>query len=178
MRQSNAAVLKTLRSQVEHHAGYKQRDQRFAPELDFTIPAGSLVGMSGTGKTEWVARFLASNPKLKAAWIEEQLTIYPAALMQRNIDLKRVLFSEAGKNLLWTTQQVLGSQLFQAVIVTDLITHDRALRRLQMAAEKSNATVFLLSDHPCPSWSLALKLQVNKRGFNAPLDVQVTKRRI
>src|ERR1700733_5405983 len=79
------------------------------------FPRGVLIELAGLGKTEVLVQFLAENPKLRVAWIEESLTIYPCAVAQRNVALSRLLFIEAHEEIFWATFQVLRSHLFDCV---------------------------------------------------------------
>jgi hypothetical protein len=138
------------------------------------IPRGALTeisGLPGSGKSELVLRFLAENPELRVAWVEEDLTAYPCAFPQQGVDLRRVLFIESGpnaQNVTWTIQQILRAQLFGVVVVSAAFHRpDLALnlRRLQLAAEQAHAAVILLSDRPTQgsSWPIALQLQAARR---------------
>ena len=136
--------------------------------LDSGIPRGALCEVSGShggGKSELVLRFLAENPKVRAAWIEEEFTIYPCAFFRFGVDLSRVLFSEAGAETLWAAHQILRSQLFGAVILTAPAASELDLRRLQLAAEKAQASVILLAEEPMQegSWPIQLQLETFRR---------------
>jgi hypothetical protein len=137
---------------------------------------GVLCGSEGSGKSEVALRFLAENPSLQAAWVEDDLSIYPCAFEQKGVSLKRVLFIEAGlKNALWCVHQLLRSTLFQVVIYTLASARSRrgkklpleedevSLRRLQIAAEKAGALVLFLSEAPfSASWPLSAQIQVSR----------------
>ncbi|MCM2276657.1 MAG: hypothetical protein NDJ89_01105 [Oligoflexia bacterium] len=123
-----------------------------------------LSGPRGEGKTLAALHYLAGSPG-RIAWIERALTIYPCALAQRDVALERVLFVEAGapEGLLWAAQQVLASQVFGSVVL-DLgapLEDAVCLRRLQLAAEKSQAAVLLLSERATrESWPLRFQARV------------------
>src|SRR5271170_371643 len=58
---------------------------QFPSEAIPGLPRGGLIGISGisgTGKTELVLKFLATNPGVSVAWIEESFSIYPCAFPQ------------------------------------------------------------------------------------------------
>jgi|GEM_PF-787842 len=135
---------------------------------------GVLCGPQGSGKSEIAIRFLAENASLQAAWVEDELSIYPHAFSQNGVALERVLFIEAGlKDSLWCVHQLLRSGLFQVVIYTLAPARSRrgkkipleedevSLRRLQIAAEKSGALVLFLAETPfAASWPLYSQIQV------------------
>ena len=135
---------------------------------------GVLCGKEGSGKSEVVCRFLAENTSLKTAWIEDSLTVYPAALEQKGVALDRVLFVEGADQSLWCMHQILRSHLFQVVVHTvrprrlrkrelALNEDEVSLRRLQIAAEKAGALVLFLSEAPFPaSWPLAVQIEVSR----------------
>lgn len=135
------------------------------------IPRGAITEISGTpgsGKSEFLLRFLAEHASLKTAWIEDQFTAYPCAFPQMGVSLERVLFAEAGAESLWTAQQILRSQLFGAVVLspqTSLRINEIQLRRLQLAAKQSNAALILLPEYPTiqGAWPISLQIQYFRR---------------
>src|SRR5271166_968416 len=78
-----------------------QPTERLRKEVyDFSMraegfPRGAIVELTRSGKTEVMVQFLAENPQLRIAWIEEEFTIYPCAVAQRNVAPERLLFVEA-----------------------------------------------------------------------------------
>lgn len=153
---------------------------------DLGIPRGAVTevsGPSGGGKTETVLSFLAENASIRVAWIEDELTAYPCAFPQAGVALERVLFvdlarpnrfsadlarpnrfsKEAGLDALWTTHQILRSQLFGIVVLNSKQIYERDLRRLQLSSEQAQASLILLSDSPKirGAWPIAFQLEVN-----------------
>jgi hypothetical protein len=132
------------------------------------IPRGALTAISGRhglGKSGLVARLLAENPTARAAWIEESFTLHPCALVPAGVALDRVLFIEAGSELLWTARQVLETGLFDIVLLlagSSRLIPDPELRRLQLVAEKSSSCVLLLSEETRRSWPITLQLSPPK----------------
>jgi hypothetical protein len=89
------------------------------------LPMGKLIemrGKHGGGKTEALALFLKENPSLQIAWIEVGSNAYPCGFSERGVELSRVLFIEAANSqeALWCAHQVLKSQIFGAVVLSQL----------------------------------------------------------
>ncbi len=149
------------------------------------FPIGALsevCGTLGSGKTEILLKFLAENPHLRVAWVEEEFSVYPCAFPQRHVALERVFFVDASgssrkvsssgttqgeKLALWVVHQILQSQVFGVVVVSASISERIAavtLRRLQLLAEKSRCSVILLTESPTrwASWAIQLQLQVER----------------
>ncbi len=132
------------------------------------IPRSALTEVSsiaGGGKTELALRFIAENPSLRVAWIEDRLTAYPSAFPQLGVELSRLLFIEGGKDTLWAAHQAIRSQLFGIVVISaaSLATASSIeLRRLQLSAEHAHCPVILLSEKSRASgnWPFALQIQV------------------
>lgn len=142
------------------------------------LPQGAIteiLGAPGSGKTEAVLRFLAAHPELRVAWIEEDFTIYPCAFPQRGVDLARVFFVDCSvESALWATHQVLSSQLFGIVVLSARIRDLVVLRRLQLAAEKNQARVILLSEVSAMAsaggaWPIRLQLQASRSRAGEPV---------
>lgn len=135
---------------------------------------GSILELSGPGKTELTALFLREHPEFKVAWIEKELTINPYALLQKGVKTENILFIEAGKELSWCLTQALQSGCFQALI-TNTAFEEKDLRRYQLLAERSQAHFFLLSKEIHPSWvpNLQLKIQKKKQG----LEIKTLRKR-
>jgi len=163
----NIAELRELCKQT---VGGEKRER-----FDFSLqpggfPRGAITELAGLGKTEIFVQFLSENPKLRVAWIEDELTIYPCAVAQRGVSLSRVLFIEAHEDILWATFQVLRSHLFDCVVLSSLKTkiEENNLRRLQLESEKGNAGVFLLTEELHRAWPIALQINVHRgRGESA-----------
>jgi hypothetical protein len=167
------------------HLFKKKADQpglRFS-YLEDGIPRGAITevsGRSGGGKTELVLRFLAENPEARVAWVEEELTIYPCAFPQNRVELERVLFVDApfGKKL-WTAHQILRSGACPIVVIDAQGLSEADLRRLQLAAERADAAVILLTQEPSArgAWPIAAQLAVQRPGRESFLKVDVMKYR-
>ncbi len=123
--------------------------------------------INGIGKTQAMVKFLEENSKVKAAWVEEELSVYPCAVAQKNVSLSRLLFIEASHDVLWASLQALRSQLFKCVIISiKKLFDERSLRRLQLEAEKREVNVFLLTEIPQKrAWPVALQVRVKERSL-------------
>ncbi len=186
------ASLATLRELIGAASGYRSRSSLSFSLLDEGIPKGALTEISGPGKTEFLVRFLSEHPSLKVAWVEDQISVYPYAIFQRKAHLQRILFAEAGSNSLWALMQILRSQVFGVIVFSSTTTtllsksgdgggigqesrraifEERALRAMQLSAEKSQAAVVFLREEPGDSWPISLQIRV-ERG-----NVEVLRRR-
>lgn len=151
-----ALRFQELRAQV--HAHY-QKQTLSCSLVGQGIPRGAITEITGVGKTELAVRLIAEHPALRVAWIEEKLSIFPFALLQRGIGLDRVLFVDAGPDLAWSVLQVLKAQLFPVVVVYAENLDLNTLRRVQLAAETANAATLWLADEPKNLWPVSLQLQ-------------------
>ncbi|MGK5082851.1 hypothetical protein WDW37_06070 [Bdellovibrionota bacterium FG-1] len=143
--------------------------------LDEGLPLGALVevsGAPGSGKTQIVLRFLAQNPGLRVAWVEENFSVYPCAFPQNQVALDRVLFVDSPPGqALWSTHQLIRGGIFQVVVLAGCqrelqgVYDEKLLRRLQLAAEKGGVTVILLSESPAKrgTWPISVQLQISRR---------------
>ncbi|HUP56075.1 MAG TPA: hypothetical protein VM598_01390 [Bdellovibrionota bacterium] len=157
------------------HQGMAKREFFQFPAIGATpmggLPRGAIIeisGVPGAGKTELVLKFLAVNPQARVAWIEQEFTAYPCAFPQQGVRLDRVLFVQVtSDDPLWTVHQVLKSQVFGMAVLTLSREHLRdpvALRRLQIAAERSGCSVILLTDRPSSTacWPVSVQIQVSR----------------
>lgn len=160
-----------------HGRNFAHPAENFAFEgLEGGLPKGALVevsGSAGSGKTETVLRFLAQNPEVRVAWVEDEFTVYPCAFPQNRVGLERVLFVDSpSSELFWTIHQMLRSGVFGVIVLRMASglgerSADGAsvvLRRLQLAAEKSGVTVILLTERPARrgTWPISVQLQASR----------------
>lgn len=143
--------------------------------LDFPIPRGAITEICGSGKSELVLRFLAEHKTLSVAWVEERFSAFPTAFTQFGIDMKRVLFLEGNSDSLWIILQLLKSQAFGVVVLYGDLSDFKVLRKIQIAAEKSNTIFFWLSKEPSHHWTSSLQIQVSRNSDS--LSVEVLKQR-
>ena len=161
-------LIKEFPSFFSFHTKSAPESYRFS-QLDNGRPKGAVVEVSGSaggGKTEIVLRFLAENPEARVAWIEDEMTVYPCAFPQNRVGLERVLFVESRpQDTLWTVHQILRSSVFGVIVLRVRNALDEmALRRLQLAAEKTQTTVVLLSEEAARrgTWPIAVQLQASR----------------
>lgn len=126
------------------------------------LPLGQLVLLDGPGRTQAVATLLAEHATETCAWVEERLSAYPPGLAQRGVVLERLLFVESGAQWSWVLAQLLRSQVFKVIVVASALKGaevEAGLRRLQLAAERSQCLVLLLAPPQGPAWAVRLRLQ-------------------
>jgi hypothetical protein len=176
-------LLKEFPSFLAFHTQSAPENYRFS-QLENGLPKGAVVEISGThggGKTEVVLRFLAENPDVRVAWIEEELTIYPCAFPQNRVGLERVLFVESKPaETLWTVHQILRSQVFGVIVIRmGGACDEMALRRLQLAAEKAQVTVILLAEEAAKkgTWPIAVQLEARRSMEERAILLNVLKYR-
>ncbi|MCB0343015.1 MAG: hypothetical protein H6626_11300 [Pseudobdellovibrionaceae bacterium] len=144
------------------------------------IPQGAITQVAGAGKTEFVVRFLAENPQLRAAWVEKEFSIYPCGIIQRHVQLQRILFVEAGTvaQTIWSVLQILRSQLFQ-VVVADVPTPElKVLRRLQLASEKAGAALIMLDERLANAWPIQLQVSAYREKIFSSAEAKAVKQRM
>ena len=154
------SALQELRARI----GALERKSRDAFPWSYLpegMPRGALVEITGSGKTEAVARLLAENP-LPSAWVEADFSVFPSALLQRQVKLEQVFFIAAGKEAAWAVAAALRSRLFPLLVYRAPYGEERELRRFQLLAERSHATMILLGDHPTLSWPISLSLEMRE----------------
>lgn len=158
-------ALQELRARLGALETFSRRESRPYSLFPQGLPRGALVEISGAGKTECVAQFLAENAETPAAWIESEFSLYPPALLQRQRKLENTFFVEAGKDATWAAATILRARLFPLLVYHAPYTQDeRQLRRFQLLAEKAEATMILLAKRkPHAAWPIALSLELKEK---------------
>jgi protein ImuA len=83
-----------------------------------------------------------------AVWISSSQIIFPPALVSFGIDPSQLIFIHLKKDILWTIEEALKCEGLAAV-VGEVSSLDLTIsRRLQLAAEQSRVTGFLLRTNP------------------------------
>jgi hypothetical protein len=170
-------TLEELRYLIAAKQGYHNRGALPCSQLPDGLPIGAITQIYGFGKTEAAVQIIKDNPGLKAAWIEPEFELNPLAIAQRDVDLTRLLFAEAGEHLVWACHQILKSQLFPIVVLKDAPMEDMLLRKLQLATEKAQASLIILTEEFSSSWPVSLVVKT-KRTENKEVELNVLRRRI
>ncbi len=131
-------------------------------ELELVMPAAARLTQAG----RWLTFIAAPHVP------------YAPALAGRGLDLSRVLMINAAalEERLWAAEQALRASCSGAVLMWLDHAHERALRRLHLAAEEGGTTLFLFrSSRVAPAITAALRLHVS-RADNRTV-IRVLKRR-
>ncbi len=136
---------------------------------------GSVIEITGRGKTELIVQFLNEHPDYKVVWVERELSINPYALFQKQVQLQNILFIEAKNQLMWSLTQALGSGCFKVVITGETQLNENEMRRLQLLSEKHQAHCFILGEKSNQTWIPSLKLKIIKS--KSQLKISVLKKR-
>lgn len=164
--------LSQLKESLRLIDGSRPREKRIFSQFSEGFPVGRLSEICGQGKTEFIALFLKETAPTRIAWVEQELTINPYGLWQRGVDLASITFIETN-DLSWTIQQVLQSQIFLTVILSQLSFQERDLRRFQLLVEKSSSVLILLSETLHRSWVPSLQIEVS----HPHLKAQIVRKR-
>ncbi len=161
------AVLQELRARLGALTVHEKREALPYSRFESGLPRGALVELTGHGKTESVAAFLAENSALRVAWVERSFSILPSALLQRGVNLEKIFFVEAGDDSAWAAASILRSRIFPVVVYgAGFAARDaeRELRRFQLLAEKSATTMIVLQEEPLQhAWPIRLSLRCAER---------------
>lgn len=157
------SALQDLRARIGAIEKFSRDESLPCSFLPQGLPRGALVEIAGAGKTESVVRFLAENPELGVAWIETSFSLYPPAIAQRRRPVENIFFVEAGKEAAWAASTVLRARLFPIVVYNAPYGDERELRRFQLLAERSRATMILLAKRALATWPISLSLEVRER---------------
>jgi len=142
-----------------------------------SIQRGTLTewtGPNGAGKTTRLLQFFreqltmseiaAASPARPIVWIGERLELFPSSLGQFRLSPHQILFIEARtpENARWVTHQCLRSHLFDFIVLEcsfspRLQERQIELRRLQVDAERSQASVILLHEGSINSGGWAIR---------------------
>jgi hypothetical protein len=150
------------------------------PKTDLVVPRGSLVEVLGQGSREWLVETFASHRDTRIAWVEPELTLFPPAVEQRGVSLKRWLFIETKREWNWSVLQVLRSKLFHFAVTPSTLIPPRAsdafLRKLQLQAERAGTTLFFLSEEETPLFGISHRIRVEPGADGNPA-ARVLKRK-
>jgi hypothetical protein len=153
-------TLQKLRESIGAIDGSVQKPKIAFSAFGSGFPQGGVVELIGTGKTEFVAKFLSEHEQENAAWIEAEISVNPSALSQKGVELKNVLFVSAQRESVWTVREILQSQVFPIVVTSFIEFSENDLRRMQILVERAKGNLFMLSKNFHHSWVPQLQLQV------------------
>ncbi len=145
--------------------------------LESGVPRGAITQICGFGKTEAAVQLIKDNAEFKAAWIESEFELNPLGVAQRDVDLTRILFAEAGEHMVWTCHQILKSNLYPIVILKSAPLDDFLLRKLQLAAEKSQTALVILTEDFSASWPISLMLKAHRNLVTENITLEVLRQR-
>ncbi len=126
---------------------------------DGFLPQGSLIEISGPDARLQAARILAENRLLPAAWIEQNLEALPDDLFRMKMNFDKVLFVNGRRDSTWAVSSMVTSGEFPIVVYYAPYENEKFLRRLRRQAKVSGATVLLLREEPCFSWTIRVQLR-------------------
>jgi len=146
-------------------------------------PCGKLIDLVperiGSGEFELLLPVLAALTRNSqpVALVAPPLVPCPQALASAGLDLTRLLVIREPRHAFWSAEQCLKSGLVGALVVWPPAgtKQERPIRRLQLAAERGSAPVFLChapGDHPPPSLSM-LRLAVRTGG-----EIEILRNRL
>ena len=134
-----------------------------APDLQTGIPLGTVVGLSGPFKTDWLIQFLKIHPQFKTFWADRDEHISLSELHRRGLNLNRMTFGTWGEDSIIPMRRVLQSQRYQVIIAQQKFSETSVLKALQTDVKKTKAVLFLVNDRPSPlSAAFSLKLDIRK----------------
>ena len=131
-------------------------------EVKLTVPAAARLTHEG----RWIA--VIAPPHVP----------YPPAFAAQGLRLERLVLIQPGsaEENLWAAEQALRATCCGAVLLWQDHVHERALRRLQLAAESASTTLFLFrSARVAPASPAALRLHVSRA--QGRTIVRILKRR-
>lgn len=149
---------------------------RSKPLMPTGLPSGAITQICGDGKVEAALQILKDNPWDKPAWIESAYELEPLDIEPQNIDLTRILFTEVGEHMIRTCHQILESNLYSIVILKSAPLDDFLLHKLQLAAEKSQTALVLLTENFSASWPISLMLKAQKNKMTEFISMEVLRK--
>jgi protein ImuA len=164
-------ALAELRRQVRTLEGFRETDNGGVtlgvPEIDEALPCGYLpTGVNHeflyhspedrAATTGFVAALLSRLPQAPVVWITPDPQLYAPGFGRCGFDARRIITVAAkGREALWAMEEALRCKGLAAVVAEAAEADLTATRRLQLAAESSGVTGFLLRQNPRNSFSTA-----------------------
>ena len=164
------AVLAELRTKVANLEGIQRRLARIIPICDVVdqglpykgLPTGCVHEVTGSGIASAIgfASLLAARADQNKAifYIDTDRSFYPLGLLQADIRLNHWIHVRARRasDLVWTVLEVIRCPQVGAVLAMLKAADLTYCRRLQLAAENSGATGFLLNQAGASSVASAI----------------------
>jgi hypothetical protein len=160
------------------------------PRLDAELPGGGwptgsltelLPNHDGIGELRILGPALAALARAskRLAWIAPPYLPYAPALAAAGIDLARILIvrTRTAHDALWAAEQALQSATCGAVLLWPSAAKYVALRRLQLAAERSQAVTVLFRQPSAAGEASPAGLRLALHTAAGGLAVQILKRR-
>jgi hypothetical protein len=172
-------ILEQLKS-LPTICSLSQKETYSFSKFPMGIPKSGLVefkGDLGSGKTEFLLQFLTENSDLSVAWVEKPFTLFPLSFFHYQLDIQRFLFLDLDspklkRSTLFCVSQLLRSQMFPVIILSDLTLNNSELRHLQLATKKAGTLIIFLSSKLCSyksSWPFTLQLHLKRtNSFSSP----------
>jgi hypothetical protein len=161
------------------------------PELDRALPGGGWPAGALTElycPVEGIGEFSLLMPLIvrltgagkRVVLVSPPHVPYSQALSERGVKLDRLvlLSPQSARDTLWAAEQTLRCAAVGLVVAWSERAHDRELRRLQLAAESSGATLVVYRPaREARSFSPAALRVLVKRAGNWSLELEVLKSR-
>lgn len=158
--------------------------------LDALLPGGGwpvgalteiLVEREGIGELRLILPLLAPADGARSwlAWIAPPHLPYAPALVRGGVDLSRTLLVHPGngRETLWAAEQAMRSGACGVVLAWLGDADERALRRLQLAAEAGRTCGMLFDARPAPARSSPAALRLRVTPAPRGIAVHILKRR-
>ncbi|CAB3647414.1 translesion DNA synthesis-associated protein ImuA [Achromobacter pestifer] len=158
------------------------------PELSAQLPGGGwprgqlidvLVQQPGVGEMRLLQAALADTDARPIMLIQPPHPPQASAWAAWGSDPGRLLWVRAarGADALWAAEQAVRSAAFAAVVLWQDVARGATLRRLQLAAQQSDALFVLMRPLAAASQASAAPLRVALRPVPAAVSVDILKRR-
>jgi hypothetical protein len=156
------------------------------PEIDAALPGGGwpvgaivelLSTQVGIGELRLITPTLARMTRAAryVAFVAPPYIPFAPALAQQGVDLKYLLVIDARspEDTLWACEQTLRCRAFDAVLAWTASVKDRAVRRLQLAAEAGRSIGFLYrpSIAARESSPAAVRLRVQRDAYGLAVEI-------
>ena len=163
--QPHAAILAQLREKLSRLEGTQRRSAHTAPICDIIdealpyggLPLGCIHEISGTGLASAIAfasllshRIPQTGPVL---YVAPNRSFYPLGLLPSGVKFEQWIHVSARRSidLTWTVLEAIRCSQVKAVLAVMTSANLTFCRRLQLAAESSGATGFLIHQAAAPS---------------------------